>query len=357
MCVVLILINVAKDIVMVELRAIYKKICIISLIVVVSVLHYGTIGHELSLHIVHRELYFIPILLASFWYGLLGGVLTSIIVSIVYALHAYVFTLGHGQSLALLIQIAVFILIAVLLGLLSDKKNQEHKESIKNENLAVLGRAASIIGHVLTEHFNSLSNLFKKDKNCLGKDMSDRIQSEIERITLMVDVLSTFVPKEDIQKYLNDLNPVILERVKRLRGLAKEKAVSLVLDLDNKTCASNISEERFTRMFDDILRNAIEFSNPRGKIYIASKAETENTRVSIKDEGPGIRASNMKKIFTPFFTTRKNGQGLSLAACKKVLNESGGDIEVNSVEGQGAEFVLVIPTKDPDSILDDQKQL
>jgi signal transduction histidine kinase len=341
---------------MVTLKPIYKKVCIIFLIIIVSALHYGTIGHELSLHIVHRELYFIPILLGSFWFGLSGGVLTSIIVSIVYAFHAYIFSLGHDQSLALFVQIAVFILIAVLLGLLSDKKNQEHKESINNENLAVLGRAASIIGHVLTEHFNSLSHLFAKDKNRLGKEMSDRIQSEIERITLMVDVLSTFVPKEETQKYLNDLNPVILERINRLSVLAKEKAVSLVLNLDKNTCASELSEERFGRMFDDILKNAIGFSAPGGKIFITSKADSDNTKVSIKDEGPGIYASNMKKIFTPFFTTRKNGQGLSLAACKKVLNESGGDIEVNSIEGQGAEFILIIPKKNPDTILDMQQQ-
>jgi signal transduction histidine kinase len=343
---------IKKDIVMVALKPIYKKMCICILILIVSALHYGTIGHELSLHIIHRELYFIPILFASFWYGLSGGVLTSIVVSIVYAFHAYIFGLGHEQLLALLVQIAVFILIAILLGLLSDKKNQEHKESIKNENLAVLGRAAAIIGHVLTEHFNSLSRLLKKDKNCLGKDTHDRIQSEIERITLMVDVLSTFVPKEDKQKHLNDLNPVILDRINHLNVLTKEKAISLVLNLDKNTCASELSEVHFGRMFDDILKNAIEFSAPGGKIFITSKADPKNTKVSIRDEGPGINASNMKKIFTPFFTTRENGHGLSLAACKKVLNDSGGDIEVNSIEGQGAEFVLIIPKKDPDSILD-----
>ncbi|UCF94894.1 MAG: hypothetical protein JSW39_12330, partial [Desulfobacterales bacterium] len=58
---------------------------IVFLIGLVTILHYGTVHGKLGLHIPHRELYFIPILLASFWYGLNFGLITSLAVSVIYA--------------------------------------------------------------------------------------------------------------------------------------------------------------------------------------------------------------------------------------------------------------------------------
>ena len=69
----------------------------------------------------------------------------------------------------------------------------------------------------------------------------------------------------------------------------------------------------------------------------------ENCIIEVKDEGPGIRPEHLPKIFTPFFTTKKNGQGLALAGCRKTLRDMGGDIQVDSRLGDGATFTLIIP--------------
>ena len=105
-------------------------------------------------------------------------------------------------------------------------------------------------------------------------------------------------------------------------------------------------------MFDDIVKNAIEVSYESSVIQIATRSELDFSYVSIKDEGPGISSQNLHKIFTQFYTTKKNGQGLALAACKKNIVEAGGLIEVKSIEGKGAEFIMKIPKVNPNEILD-----
>jgi hypothetical protein len=66
---------------------------ILIFITIITILHYGTIHGQLGQHIPHRELYFIPILLASFWYGLNFGLIISLTVSLIYAPHVFV----HGE--------------------------------------------------------------------------------------------------------------------------------------------------------------------------------------------------------------------------------------------------------------------
>ena len=65
--------------------------------------------------------------------------------------------------------------------------------------------------------------------------------------------------------------------------------------------------------------------------------------MEIEDEGSGIKPEHLPNIFKPFFTTKETGQGLALGSCRKSLLDMGGDIEVASVYGKGATFILAIP--------------
>ena len=65
--------------------------------------------------------------------------------------------------------------------------------------------------------------------------------------------------------------------------------------------------------------------------------------LEIEDEGPGIKPEHLPQMFTPFFTTKKMGQGLALASCRKVLRNMGCDIQASTEQGKGATFTVTIP--------------
>ncbi|MES0446424.1 MAG: hypothetical protein ABUJ92_07765 [Desulfobacterales bacterium] len=116
------------------------------LIIVITILHYGTLHGKLASHIPHRELYFIPILLASFWFGLSFGLVTSLTVSLIYAPHVFVHSALQGNFLAVGFQIFVFNLVAIMLGWLTERGKRQQEKMLVVEKLTVLGRAAVAVG-------------------------------------------------------------------------------------------------------------------------------------------------------------------------------------------------------------------
>ena len=119
-----------------------KIALIAALVVVTSILHYSNIHGNMELHILHRELFFIPILLASFWFGLKFGVATAVAVSIIYAPFIFVHDSPHTSVIAVMTQILVFILVAFGLGWLVERERRQQKQMMEAESMTVLGRAA-----------------------------------------------------------------------------------------------------------------------------------------------------------------------------------------------------------------------
>ena len=135
----------------------FKIVLITALVVLITMLHYSAIRGSLGLHILHRELFFIPILLAIFWFGLKFGLTTSLAVSLIYAPHVFLYKDAHSSLAAVGSQILVFNVVGVLLGWLIDHQQKQQQKILSNENLAVLGRAAA-------PSMSSLSITAKKPK-------------------------------------------------------------------------------------------------------------------------------------------------------------------------------------------------
>jgi signal transduction histidine kinase len=85
-----------------------------------------------------------------------------------------------------------------------------------------------------------------------------------------------------------------------------------------------------------------------GREHPAFATNGHVVEVRISDTGPGIPADVVSEVFTPFFTTKPRGAGLGLAICRRIVQDHGGTIEVESPPGQGATFRVVLPLRDAD---------
>jgi thiamine transporter ThiT len=138
------------------------------LIIIISMLHYGTLHGKPAAHIPHRELYFIPILLASFWFGMSSGLVTSLTVSLIYAPHVFVHDEAQSNILPVVFQILVFNLVAVVLGWLTNRAKHQQKRMLAVERLVVLGRAAVAVGHEMKDLMSALKAIAGGLKNQRG---------------------------------------------------------------------------------------------------------------------------------------------------------------------------------------------
>ncbi len=321
----------------------YKISLILALTALITVMHYATVHEHPGYHFLHRELYFIPILLTSFWFGLKYGFFTSVGISLLYAPHIFYYTGPHNRLLTVGMQVLVFNLVAAVMGWLVDRQKKEHEEAMAIENLSVLGRAAGVVGHELKFLLGTLRGLTQQVKEYKNPEIEKILENETARMEKIVDVLSSYV-YEDRGNFLSwNINEMIRKQVESRRGEFQKIGVELEIATDESECPSMVNPKEIERILHNIIQNAVEVSKPGSTIYIRSRREEKNCHVEVQDEGPGIRTDHLEKIFTPFFTTKEKGQGLALAGSRKSLRDMGGDLLVNSKIGEGATFTLIIP--------------
>lgn len=319
-----------------------KKILIGALILLITILHFSVSAQHPALHVLHRELYFIPILLTAFWFGCNPGLIISLLVGFLYS--SYILTFHNHVGMATVVpQVLVFVLVGTMLGWLADKSRKHHEKEIINNNIILLGRAASAVAHEMKDILNALRNMFTKAEGLHAQELNNDFEAELERLNKMVDILSSYAKQEEGRIFSHDLNTIIQDRVKHFQKIAIENGINFVTRLDQDGCPSWIDPNKISWILDKLIDNAMEVSSSGNTIQIASQRGGEYCTVTVKDEGPGIKPEHIKKIFSPFFTTKPDRQGLALAGCRKSLHDMGGDISVKSTLGKGAEFTIVVP--------------
>ena len=100
--------------------------------------------------------------------------------------------------------------------------------------------------------------------------------------------------------------------------------------------------EKLKAALTNIIINAVEASPSGGQITIATRSEKKEGVLEIQDQGKGVPESLKKKIYEPFFTTKKGGTGLGLAIAQNIITSHGGRLELHSGD-VGAVFRIIIP--------------
>ncbi|MCK8600263.1 sensor histidine kinase [Desulfoferrobacter suflitae] len=313
------------------------------LIAVITVLHYSTMKTLVHFHTLYRDLYFIPILLVSFVYGLRTGFFTSIIIVLLYLPHVLMtWSAQPGVNFGNVTQIFVYVIVAVTMGYLSDREKARQAQIIESENWAALGRASLAMSYELEDVRRTLRNLLSSTAECNAA--RDGIQEVIERLATLEQAAARFAPDRAARAQpVVEVNEVVLKARDELIDLARKKEVGLVLDLKPTGCFIKMNTSNLQWVIMELTRNAIEHSRPGGVVTISSEHDSGRCTLEVKDRGAGISAENLQKIFVPFYTTKEKGTGLGLAACQKVMRDEGAEIEVESTPGEGSTFKLALP--------------
>lgn len=232
---------------------------------------------------------------------------------------------------------------------------------VQSEKMASLGRLSAGIIHEINNPLNYVKTALFTLRQ-IGTDFSDKEKAEfdevlrdidegINRVRNIVTDLRTFT-----HPTVGNCEPVELDRavMLTLRFLSSEWKGKVTIDNQlqpNVTVWAN--QNRLIQVLINILQNAIDamknktFHDETPTIRIVSRIETGKIMLSIRDNGEGIPAKLMGKIFDPFFSTKEVGQGmgLGLSICYRIMQEHEGRILAESQPGQYSEFTLEFPAK------------
>jgi signal transduction histidine kinase len=176
--------------------------------------------------------------------------------------------------------------------------------------------------------------------------------AELERVEKSISHLLRFAREEEIHIEAVMMEDVLESALETFRDRASREGIQIHRAYDAQGQMPGDAEQ-LRRVIINLVGNAIdalEEGHEVGREIRISMGENlagSEIWVRISDNGPGIEKSQLSQIFDPFYTSRKEGTGLGLAMCRKIVDNHEGTIEVESIRGEGTEFVLVFP-KSPD---------
>lgn len=171
------------------------------------------------------------------------------------------------------------------------------------------------------------------------------IEDEIFRCKKIISALLEFSRSRPPEVRETDLNALCENAVDLLRHQAHLKQIRLELKLAPGLPRLQADDAQLRQVLVALLVNAFDASPSGGLVTLETASTREEVTFSVADEGPGIPAENLDKIFTPFFSTKPIGQGtgLGLAVCHGVVAAHGGRIDVASGSGRGTRVSMVLP--------------
>ncbi len=229
---------------------------------------------------------------------------------------------------------------------------QMEQQLIMTDRLASIGELVSGIAHELN---NPLTGVIGFAQLLLEKDVSDDVKEDLtivageaQRAARIVRNLLAFARKHTPVKQPSRINSII-EDVLTLRAYEqKVNNIEVFTRLDDNLPEIMLDYFQIQQVFLNIVINAEYFmieAHRRGTLTVISEKIPGYIRISISDDGPGIKPVNLKRIFDPFYTTKEvgKGTGLGLSICHGIVTEHGGNIYAKSEQGKGATFVVELP--------------
>ena len=128
------------------------------------------------------------------------------------------------------------------------------------------------------------------------------------------------------------------------RGIFAEVAFEVEIDPE-VPAVQPLDPEQMKRVFINLIDNAIDAMNKKGKITLRATFDREANQVNVEvtDSGPGIPIADKDRLFLPHFSTKKKGTGLGLAIVNQIVKEHNGTIQATNGRPSGARFVLQLP--------------
>jgi PAS domain S-box-containing protein len=225
-------------------------------------------------------------------------------------------------------------------------------------------RYLAILGHELRNPLTPLSNALQlwprvahdpheiEELRCV---MTRQVKQLVRLVDDLLDVSRISQGKIVLRRIHVELNKLVNQAVETAAPLVQAKSLVLRVEVPPHPIVVDGDRVRLLQIFSNLLNNAAKYTPEGGSIGIALSSDGPQARVRVYDEGCGIPADVIDKIFEPFFQVERTidssqgGLGIGLTLARQLAHLHGGEIEARSAgPGKGSEFVLTLPALPPD---------
>jgi signal transduction histidine kinase len=292
------------------------------------------------------DLYYLPVLIGALTFGLRGAIITYL--TVVFLHLPYILVVWHLSSTFLaedLLHTLFFGVFAIIAGVLVDRERRWRKESENNAYLAALGRVAAIIAHELRSPLTVTRGFVQRIREKKGDAgvALNAISDAAETMNKILESTLDFAKPLRLSRKEEDIIALINRAVSTCVAKAENHGVSVSLDLPPEPSRIALDGFLCERALVNLIDNAIDASRRGQTIMISARPGGESVMIRIKDHGSGMDRDTLDNVFLPFYTTKSEGTGVGMAITKKIIDEHGGTIRVQSQPGRGTEINIRLP--------------
>jgi two-component system NtrC family sensor kinase len=246
----------------------------------------------------------------------------------------------------------------------TEELERAHQKLLRSDRLASLGRLAASVAHEINNPLSGVLNLstlmqrmIREGRIPPGREDEfrgylDQVVRETGRVGRIVTSLLAFSRQSKPRRERADLNALVRQTVSIIDHKLALARVRLDLDLDPALPAVECDPSQMQQVVMNLAINGVEAMRSGGDLSLSTRLNTSGNAVvlEVRDTGIGIAPENLPRIFEPFFTTKEEGEGigLGLPVVYGIVHGHGGDIEVETREGAGAVFRVVLPLQPAD---------
>ena len=215
----------------------------------------------------------------------------------------------------------------------------------KKERHAMFGRIAIGLVHDLSHPIQNMGNSCKLilkmwDDEEYRESFRRTIERELAQIKRVLDDLRNVARPMPVERFPIDVNKTVADLVDSMATTAANAGLVLTTELTPEPIYIEGDLFALNRIYRNLIMNAIQATNPRGRILVRTFTQNDHAIIEVADSGFGIPAERLETIFDDFVTTKRRGLGLGLAISKKIVEQLGGTISVTSQVGVGSTFAL-----------------
>jgi signal transduction histidine kinase len=265
-------------------------------------------------------------------------------------------TLSLAAALALGVVMIAFVVLRQEFGILSEKHARAEEALRRRDRLAAMGELASTVAHEVRNPLNAIGMTAQRLRREFlngGQASSPPDEAELREL---LDVLAGETQRINriVQQFLDYARPPRLAlRGASLRGTldaaaealhAKAATRRIVIERDLAGAGDAVFDpDQLKQAIDNLLRNAIDASPDGGRVRLEARRDGPDHVIAVADDGPGIPADVLPKIFDLYFTTKADGTGVGLAVTHQIVEAHQGRIDVISSPGAGTRMIVRLP--------------
>jgi PAS domain S-box-containing protein len=238
------------------------------------------------------------------------------------------------------------------------EERREKQETIESERFSAVTLLAAGVAHEIGNPLNSLDIQLQLMERRLSKSKGESenlaeirksveiARGEVARLDQIISKFLKAVRPSPLESEPSDFNSLILECVGFLKAEIEDRGITVELFPSKGIPPVTVDRDQIRQALYNVIRNSFQAMGADGKLRVATGCDDTHIWVSIGDNGGGIDPKVADKIFQPYFTTKKDGNGLGLLVVQRIVRAHGGEIELRSAAGKGLLFTIRLPRDD-----------